>query len=324
MRTDYIIAGLRLSLPVELLQNAFGRSLAPFLARQGGAPDLAVETVDGDAPDLVVETADAGAPDLIVKCVDSLFAAADYRELDVFDFSELDAECRFGRDAQGYLLTMRARGDGATVRFRMAYGASVATCDCRPDHNVSFFRYGLWTVFNLAAVARKTVAIHSSAIGYAGQAVLFLGESGTGKSTHTRLWREQIAGAELLNDDSPIIRVAGPHSLPTYLPTCLPAPATVYGSPWSGKTPCYRNVANPVRAIVRLQQAPHNRIRRLRPIEAIGALLPSCPPSFAHDERLYDAVCATVSAIVAEVPVYHLECLPDAAAAELSFHTIFG
>ena len=70
--------------------------------------------------------------------------------------------------------------------------------------------------------------------------------------------------------------------------------------------------------------APHNRIRRLRAIEAIGALLPSCPPSFAHDETLEDAVCATVSAVVAQVPVYHLECLPDAAAAELACRTIFG
>lgn len=100
--------------------------------------------------------------------------------------------------------------------------------------------------------------------------------------------------------------------------------AMVFGAPWSGKTPCYRNVCQPIRAIVRLSQAPHNRIRRLRAIEAIGALLPSCPPSFAHDETLEDAVCATVSAVVAQVPVYHLECLPDAAAAELACRTIFG
>ena len=96
------------------------------------------------------------------------------------------------------------------------------------------------------------------------------------------------------------------------------------GSPWSGKTPCYRNVSNPIAGIVRLSQAPQNRIRRLRPIEAIGALLPSCPPSFAHDERLEDAICRLVSQIVAQVPVYHLECLPDAAAARLSCRTVFG
>ena len=193
----------------------------------------------------------------------------------------------------------------------------------------------------------RAVAIHSSVISLNGGAVLFLGESGTGKSTHTRLWREHIPGAELLNDDSPIVRIVqtadadpicGAVQNPANAPaaaaetpdasaatTGAPKPqAMVFGAPWSGKTPCYRNVCQPIRAIVRLSQAPHNRIRRLRAIEAIGALLPSCPPSFAHDETLEDAVCATVSAVVAQVPVYHLECLPDAAAAELACRTIFG
>lgn len=97
-----------------------------------------------------------------------------------------------------------------------------------------------------------------------------------------------------------------------------------FGSPWSGKTPCYRSLSYPIRAIVRLSQAPHNAIRRLRPIEAIGALLPSCPPSFAYDQTLNDALCRIISDVVAEVPVYHLACLPDAAAAELAFETLFG
>ena len=59
--------------------------------------------------------------------------------------------------------------------------------------------------------------------------------------------------------------------------------ALVHGSPWSGKTPCDRNESCPIAAVVRLSQAPHNRIRRLRPIESIGALLPSAPPAFARD-----------------------------------------
>ena len=80
----------------------------------------------------------------------------------------------------------------------------------------------------------------------------------------------------------------------------------------------------PIAAIVRLSQAPHNRIRRLRPIEAIGALLPSAPPAFSHDERLQDDVCALLSRVIESVPVYHLECLPDADAARLSCQTIFG
>lgn len=98
---------------------------------------------------------------------------------------------------------------------------------------------------------------------------------------------------------------------------------TAWGSPWSGKTPCYRSERATIRAFVRLRQAPHNRIRRLPPLAAIGALLPSCAPSFAYDGALQDAVCAALSDLLAAVPVYELECLPDADAARLAHATVF-
>lgn len=133
-----------------------------------------------------------------------------------------------------------------------------------------------------------------------------------------------ICGAVQNPANAPIAAAETPDASAATTGAPVKPQAMVFGAPWSGKTPCYRNVCQPIRAIVRLSQAPHNRIRRLRAIEAIGALLPSCPPSFAHDETLEDAVCATVSAVVAQVPVYHLECRPDAAAAELACRTIFG
>ena len=68
-------------------------------------------------------------------------------------------------------------------------------------------RFALWIGYGLKTAASGTIAIHSSCIVADGRAVIFLGESGTGKSTHTRLWRENIPGAFLLNDDSPIVRV---------------------------------------------------------------------------------------------------------------------
>ena len=90
------------------------------------------------------------------------------------------------------------------------------------------------------------------------------------------------------------------------------------------QNPLLPQLSCPIRAIVRLSQAPQNRIRRLRPIESIGALLPSAPPAFARDERLSDDTCGLLSRLIAQVPVYHLECLPDAAAAELACRTVFG
>ena len=284
---NYTIANIRVSLPDACTGEHFTRALRPFLTLGAGPADLALEIVP------------------------RIPAEADYRELDIFEFPDADADCRFGTDAAGYLLEMTPRDGSAPARYRMAYGAAAARSDITPGHNPALFRFGVWILFNIAALPLEAVAFHSSVIRYRGRGVLFLGESGTGKSTHTRLWREHIPGAELLNDDSPIIRATDSEAL-------------VHGSPWSGKTPCYRNEHLPIAAIVRLSQAPHNRIRRLRPIEAIGALLPSAPPAFSHDERLQDDVCTLLSRVIESVPVYHLECLPDADAARLSCQTVFG
>ena len=75
---------------------------------------------------------------------------------------------------------------------------------------------------------------------------------------------------------------------------------------------------------VRLSQAPHNKIKRLTLLQGYGALHPSCPPEFAYDDLLYDGVSQIIGRILTAVPVYHLECLPNKEAAELSCRTIFG
>jgi len=173
------------------------------------------------------------------------------------------------------------------------------------------YRFALWVAYGLMTLKRETLAIHSSCIIYKGKAVLFLGESGTGKSTHTRLWREHIEGAVLLNDDSPMIRVED-------------GKIWAYGSAWSGKTSCYKNERYELKACVRLSQAPSNRIQKLSVLQAYGAIHPSCAPEFAYDDALYDEVSRIIGQILSVVPCFHLACLPDREAALLSCRTIFG
>jgi hypothetical protein len=151
-----------------------------------------------------------------------------------------------------------------------------------------------------------TLMIHASVTSFEGKGYVFLGKSGTGKSTHSSLWLKHIEGTELLNDDNPVLRI-------------VDGKVRVYGSPWSGKTACYKNEHYPVAGFCRLSQAPHNHIKRLQPLMAIGALLPSCPPIFAHDEHLQDLICSTIGEIVGSVGVYHLECLPNTEAAEVCY-----
>ena len=228
-----------------------------------------------------------------------------------FEFEQEYATGELARYAEGYRFSTSREGVDYLMIKRD--GSNIVESNFGNFEKVdpSLLRFGLWIMLGIVIAPLGAIAIHSSVVVKEHQGILCLGESGTGKSTHTRLWRENIEGAKLLNDDSPIIRM-------------IDGECRVYGSPWSGKTHCYVNKWVPVRGLIRLSQAPHNRIHRLPALSAIGAVLPSCPPAFAYDNALQDHICNTVSDILSCTPVYHLECLPDAAAAMLSYSTIFN
>ena len=148
-----------------------------------------------------------------------------------------------------------------------------------------------------------TLLVHASVISADGGGYMFLGKSGTGKSTHSRLWLENIDGASLLNDDNPVVRVKGDEVF-------------VYGTPWSGKTPCYRNAFLPLKAFVRLSQAPYDKMERLAVLNSYASLLPSCS-CMRWDRNSTDNLHCTVEKVVSRVGGWHLECRPDAEAAFL-------
>lgn len=213
----------------------------------------------------------------------------------------------FGRTAEGFRLNLQPEAEGA---FDVWCREGETVVYLGGNWSMLLYRFALWVAYGLMTLQRDTLAIHSSCIVYQDKAVLFLGESGTGKSTHTRLWREHIEGAVLLNDDSPMIRVEE-------------GKVWAYGSAWSGKTPCYKQERYELVACVRLSQAPYNRIQKLPVLQAYGAIHPSCAPEFAYDEALYDEVSRIIGQILSVVPCYHLACLPDREAALLSCQTLF-
>ena len=162
----------------------------------------------------------------------------------------------------------------------------------------------LMVMYALAPSDKHTALFHSSVVSYKGRAYMFLGKSGTGKSTHSSLWLKYIEGTELVNDDNPVVRYLDDGSI------------YVYGSPWSGKTPCYRNVSYPLGAIVDLSQAPKNVIRRFRPIEAYAALIASISGK-RWDSKLAEGLHETENLLATNASVWHLDCLPDEEAAQL-------
>lgn len=147
--------------------------------------------------------------------------------------------------------------------------------------------------------------MHSSVIKHGGKGFLFQGKSGTGKSTHSRLWLETIADTELLNDDNPAVRLM------------VDGEARVYGTPWSGKTPCYKQEWVPVGGFLRLHQAPKNEIKRLSALEGFASILSSCS-TMIWDEPSYNGICQTISGILRTVGAYDMVCLPNPEAAQMS------
>ena len=225
-----------------------------------------------------------------------------------YTFSYEDVSAVFGRWEEGFLLSLKPEKEEA---FHLWTKDGESMVIMNGNWSMRLYRFALWVGFGLMTLPYQTVAIHSSCIVLQEKAVLFLGESGTGKSTHTRLWREHIKGAVLLNDDSPMIRVEEDK-------------VWAYGSPWSGKTPCYKQERYELAGCVRLSQAPYNRIKQLSVLQGYGAIHPSCPPEFAYDSVLYDHVSGFISKLLSKVPFYHLACLPDEEAARLSCSTILG
>ena len=116
-----------------------------------------------------------------------------------------------------------------------------------------------------------TFLFHGSCVAVDEEGYLFTAKSGTGKSTHTRLWRQLFGNrAFMVNDDKPLIRICdqGPDEEGTN--------ALVCGTPWDGKHRLSTNIRVPLRAVCLLERAGknwENEIREITMAEALPMLL---------------------------------------------------
>ena len=153
---------------------------------------------------------------------------------------------------------------------------------------------------------RDTFLFHGSAVAVDGAAYLFTARSGTGKSTHTRLWREMLGNrAVMVNDDKPLIRLTEDG-------------AVVYGTPWNGKHRLGTNISVPLKAVCILERAKQNTIRAITREEAFPMLIqqsyrPLDPAALSKTLSLVDRLSRTIS-------LYRLGCNMDPKAAELSYN----
>ena len=151
--------------------------------------------------------------------------------------------------------------------------------------------------------------LHASAVVYEGAAYLFSGPSGTGKSTHTALWRELFPQSYILNDDKPVI---WPEK----------GKITAWGTPFSGKTQLQMNRGVPLRGICFLKQARENRIRPVAETEALALILNNTWRP--KDDKTMNLLLNGIQQVVEEIPIFELSCTRDPEAAQLSYATMKG
>jgi hypothetical protein len=159
----------------------------------------------------------------------------------------------------------------------------------------------LMLIFAFAGSQKQVLLVHASLVRKNGYGYAFIAKSGTGKSTQVSMWLRYIPGCDLMNDDNPIIRI-------------IKGKPYIYGGPWSGKTPCYRNVKAELGAITRIDRATENSIEKLPPIEAFASFLPSCS-SMKWDIEIFNNICNTITKVIETTGIYTLHCLPNKEAA---------
>ena len=174
-----------------------------------------------------------------------------------------------------------------------------------PDY-VSYFT-GSSGIFNRIGMEtlllqHHGLLLHASLIKFNGKGIAFAGPSGVGKSTQAQLWQDSL-GAEILNGDRAALRKSE---------LCW----TAYGSPYAGTSGIYRRDSAPLAAVVVLRQAAENRLLTLGPVQALTQLYPEL--SVHHWDKAFVAGATDLCLELTErVPVYLLECRPDASAVQL-------
>lgn len=158
--------------------------------------------------------------------------------------------------------------------------------------------------------ASDTLLFHGSLVAVDGEGYLFTARSGTGKSTHTRLWREVFGPrAVMVNDDKPFLRITESAVL-----AC--------GSPWSGKHGLDTNITVPLKGICLLERGRENRIRSISPPEVISMLRHECCRPL--DAGQLPRFLGLVDALAEKTPLWHMECSKEPEAARVAYAAMSG
>ena len=311
---SYMVAGLRLTLVLPAGFDVI-RGLPNFrdFASDADAPAAGGDPADvpadrGDVADAqaagrdpAAAQASGGDPALILQWVEDLTLPSGAETLFSED-SDMGRTTYFSSGGESWF-SLDFIGCKALMRVSEDYRKAVFTVDTSaPTAGVVISSLSR-ALFAQIVLLHDGISVHSSCVVRDGKAYMFLGRSGTGKSTHSRLWIEAFPGTELLNDDNPAVRI-------------LPDGPRVFGTPWSGKTDCWRNLSAPLCGIVRLCQAPFDSFEPLDGIQAFSEVYPGCSV-LRSDAFLHERLCDNLEMLCSLVKVGRMACLPDLEAARI-------
>lgn len=159
-----------------------------------------------------------------------------------------------------------------------------------------------------------TILFHGSVIAVDGFGYLFTAKSGTGKSTHTRLWRENFGDkAVMVNDDKPLLRITKDGVI-------------AYGTPWDGKHRLSTNISVPLKGICILERAAENHIIRLDTKEQMRSAYPMIVQQTHKSSNPANArkIMELIDRLMVTVPIYRLSCNMESEAAKVAYEGMQG
>lgn len=153
------------------------------------------------------------------------------------------------------------------------------------------------------------LVLHASAVEVGGRAYLFSAPCGTGKSTHSRMWKAAFGDSvSLFNDDKPVLRF-------------MDGAWYAYGSPWCGKDGININKKVKLAGICFLKQAQENKIRRLSTQESVHRMIWQTAHNYANVRRM-DMRLSLIESVVKKIPIFELENRPEPEAARMSYEAM--
>lgn len=174
--------------------------------------------------------------------------------------------------------------------------------------------------FHTKILDYDAMMLHASAVVADGEAYLFSAPSGTGKSTHTKLWLDKLGDrAYILNDDKPVIRIMGDEIY-------------AYGTPWCGSSNIGANRKAPLKAICFLERAETNWIKQMPLSDGMPIILNMFYQTFRQLDK-YDCMqpisrenaskyLDIIGKVISKVPVFQMGCTPDPAAADMAYEAM--